>query len=328
MQPMINTLLDPVINFGKATVSTGYSNLDTVILLAAGHGSKFPNPSTDGNFNIVWFDASTYADPSDDPNVEIVRCTARAGDTLTVVRGQEGISASNKNTPTKTYRMILSQTKKTITDIRTEYQSGVSTHSALNTGIHGVGVGTVDSVGARNTAISTHTSNVTTLHLPSQTGNTGKYLKTDGSIASWQTGTGAVLGPEQVPKIASTNIRHSNDAEVGVPYETFGLLKIIRFTNGITGTIRLYSDVYTARTDAPTWIEYRVNGTVIGSYTYGTRYPYTTIAVDATRTILPGEAIEMWGMTSGQQYGMYSLIKNYRIAYDNDPNILVAVTYI
>ena len=339
-------------------------------------------------FNIIWYDSSTYGDSSDDPNVEIVRCTARSGDILTVSRAQESTSASNKDTPGSIYKMMLTPTKKTITDIKTEYESGInsaiSTHSSTTTGIHGVGVSTVESVSGSVSKVSTHAaitssvhgfdvsgnapaqshgstrhtgtigdhttniSNVGTnthtqidtaitnstshiansgIHLPSQTGNTGKYLKTDGSAASWQTGTGAFLAPEQVPKIASTNIRHSNDAEVGVPYETFGLLKIIRFTNGITGTVRLYSDVLTAHTDAPTWIEFRVNGTVIGSYTYGTRYPYTTIAVDATRTILPGEAIEMWGKTSGELYGMYSLIKNYRIAYDNDPNIVVAVTY-
>ena len=82
----INTLLDPIVNFGKVTVSTGYTNLDTVILLTAGHGDKLPNPSIDGEFNIIWYDSSTYGDSSDDPNVEIVRCTARSGDILTVSR--------------------------------------------------------------------------------------------------------------------------------------------------------------------------------------------------------------------------------------------------
>jgi UDP-N-acetylglucosamine transferase subunit ALG13 len=80
MQQIINTLLDPVVNFGKVTVSTGYTNLDTVIVLTAGHGSKLPNPSPDGQFNIVWHNSSKYADASDDPNVEIVRCTVRTGD--------------------------------------------------------------------------------------------------------------------------------------------------------------------------------------------------------------------------------------------------------
>jgi microcystin-dependent protein len=116
MQPTINTLLDPVVNFGKTTVSTGYSNLDTVIVLNAGHGSKLPQ-TIDGAFNLTWYNSTTYGDPSDDPNVEIVRCTDRSGDVLTITRAQEGTLASSKNTSTKTYKMILSPTKKTITDI-------------------------------------------------------------------------------------------------------------------------------------------------------------------------------------------------------------------
>ena len=43
----INTLLDPPVNFGKVTVSTGYSDMDTVIVLTTGYGSKLPNPTID-----------------------------------------------------------------------------------------------------------------------------------------------------------------------------------------------------------------------------------------------------------------------------------------
>lgn len=202
MQPMINTLLDPIVNFGKVTVSTGYDNVFTVIVLTAGHGSKLPdpNPSIDGPFNIVWYNASKYADPSDDPNVEIVRCTARVGDVLTVVRGQEGISASNKNTPASTYRMILSQTKKTITDIKAEYQSGISTHASTTVGVHGVVgniVGTTDNQLLTYKTITDSTNNVTAKSLKSstttidvsasQSPTNGQVLTaTSGTTATWQ----------------------------------------------------------------------------------------------------------------------------------------------
>lgn len=49
----IDTLLDPVTNFGKVTISAGHSNSDLVIGLNAGNGTKLPNPSTDGAFNMV-----------------------------------------------------------------------------------------------------------------------------------------------------------------------------------------------------------------------------------------------------------------------------------
>lgn len=109
--------LDPVKNFAKVTVSTGYSVAATTVVLSSGDGAKLPQPSTDGAFNLVWYNASDYADPADDLNVEIVRVTARTSDTLTVTRAQEGTSATAKNTAGKTYQMILAMTKKMIDDI-------------------------------------------------------------------------------------------------------------------------------------------------------------------------------------------------------------------
>lgn len=102
--------LDATINFGKVTVSTGYDDLATSIVLNSGDGARLPDPATAGAFNLVWWNWTDYPDPSDDPNREIVRCTARSTDTLTVTRGQEGIAASTKNTGGKTYKMILALT--------------------------------------------------------------------------------------------------------------------------------------------------------------------------------------------------------------------------
>lgn len=98
----------PVTNFGKVTVSTGYDAGATSIVLSTGHGSRLPSTFP---FPLSWWDASTYSDPADDPNREIVQVTARAGDTLTVVRGHEGTTASVKNVAGKTYKMVLGITK-------------------------------------------------------------------------------------------------------------------------------------------------------------------------------------------------------------------------
>src|SRR4051794_36524401 len=103
--------LDPVVNFGKCEVSTGYDASATSIELISGDGAKLPQPSTDGAFNLVWWNTSDYGDPADDPNVEIVRCTARSSDTLTVTRAQESTSASTKNASGKTYKVVLAFTK-------------------------------------------------------------------------------------------------------------------------------------------------------------------------------------------------------------------------
>jgi hypothetical protein len=102
--------MDSAKNFAKVTVSTAYDAAATSIVLSSGHGAKLPTAP----FNAVWWNATDYADPSDDPNVEIVRVTAISTDTLTVTRAQESTSASTKNTASKTYKMIAGLTAKII----------------------------------------------------------------------------------------------------------------------------------------------------------------------------------------------------------------------
>lgn len=102
--------LDNTKNFAKVTVSTGYSDVATEIVLTTGHGTKLPTAP----FNAVWWNSTDYSDPSDDPNVEIVRVTNIATDTLTVTRAQESTVASAKNTGGKTYKMIAGLTAKTM----------------------------------------------------------------------------------------------------------------------------------------------------------------------------------------------------------------------
>lgn len=60
---------------------------DTALTLAAGTGSRFP----DANFFVTLIG---YDDSGNENSWEIVRCTGRSSDTLTVVRAQEGTSAA------------------------------------------------------------------------------------------------------------------------------------------------------------------------------------------------------------------------------------------
>jgi hypothetical protein len=119
------TALDQVTNFAKATVSVGYGSAATSIVLASGQGAKFPAASV-GAYNLVWWNATDFPDPSDDPAVEIIRVTnggGSDGDTLTIVRAQEGTVASNKLNLNKIYKMQLALTAKMISDILS--QTGV-----------------------------------------------------------------------------------------------------------------------------------------------------------------------------------------------------------
>lgn len=95
-------------NFAKTTVSTGYTSGATSIVLNAGDGAKLPATP----FDAVWWDATTYGDPTDDPNREVVSVTTIAVDTLTITRGVQGTSASSKNTVGSTYKLVAPLTAK------------------------------------------------------------------------------------------------------------------------------------------------------------------------------------------------------------------------
>jgi hypothetical protein len=68
-------------NNASSTLATTITDVGTSVEVAAGAGALFPNPGS-GDYFLATLDDGT--------NVEIVRVTARTGDTFTVVRAQEG----------------------------------------------------------------------------------------------------------------------------------------------------------------------------------------------------------------------------------------------
>lgn len=157
-------MADPVVNFGKVTLSAGYASGVTSVALVSGDGAKLPNPTTDGAFNLVWYNSTDYPDPSDDPLVEIVRVTAKSGDTLTITRGQEGTGDNNHNTSGKTYKMILPLTKKTYDElVAGAWVSSTATSIQL----------------ARNTNYLLTGTSLQTVTLPT-TANVGDYIEIRG----------------------------------------------------------------------------------------------------------------------------------------------------
>lgn len=72
-------------NNAVAVLNAGISDSATSVTLNSGQGALFPNPGVGEYFYATLVDASY--------NVEIVKCTARTTDTLTIVRGQDGTTA-------------------------------------------------------------------------------------------------------------------------------------------------------------------------------------------------------------------------------------------
>lgn len=132
------SLLDPITNFGKVIVSSCTGDCTAAATeVTVDDGTKFPDPATDGAFNLIWWNSTDYPDPSDDPNKEVIRCTAKSGNILTITRAQEGTSASTKNSSGKVYKMILSLTAKMISDISGAITTTISTHSSTTSSVHG-----------------------------------------------------------------------------------------------------------------------------------------------------------------------------------------------
>jgi len=71
-------------NNAASALAQAITPTDTILKLTPGTGSYFPQP-TGGNYFMLTLIQITNPEVS-----EIVQCTARVGDVLTVVRGQEG----------------------------------------------------------------------------------------------------------------------------------------------------------------------------------------------------------------------------------------------
>jgi hypothetical protein len=69
----------------SAQLAGSIASGDTSIIVSAGQGSRFPSP-TGGDYFYA-----TLVNPSND--LEVIRCTARTNDTLTVLRGLDGTTA-------------------------------------------------------------------------------------------------------------------------------------------------------------------------------------------------------------------------------------------
>lgn len=71
-------------NNASTTLAASLNNLATSLDVLAGAGSLFPTPAGGDYFLLTLVDINGQ--------IEIVKCTARSADTLTIVRGQEGTS--------------------------------------------------------------------------------------------------------------------------------------------------------------------------------------------------------------------------------------------
>ena len=111
-------VLDAVSNFVRGNTDAAVGTSDTTVSVA--DASIFPDPATDGEFNVVIWDVNNFPRPDQDGDVEIMRVTARdtTADELTVVRGQETTSAAAHPEGSAIH---LSPTAKMFSDIESTF---------------------------------------------------------------------------------------------------------------------------------------------------------------------------------------------------------------
>ena len=111
-------VLDAVSNFVRGTADAAVGTDDTTVSVE--DASIFPDPETDGEFNVVIWDVNNFPRPDQDGDVEIMRVTARdtTADELTVTRAQEMTSAASHPEGSAIH---LSPTAKMFSDIESTF---------------------------------------------------------------------------------------------------------------------------------------------------------------------------------------------------------------
>lgn len=151
-------------NNAATTLASGITNVATSLTVASGTGALFPNPTGGQYFYLT---LQTVAGTT----IEIVKCTARSTDTLTVTRAQDGTTASAFFTGDKVELRVVNANLANFATLDTllPVASG-GTNSAATPTAGGAGYGTG------------------TAHAYTAAGTAGQFLQSNGvSAPSWET---------------------------------------------------------------------------------------------------------------------------------------------
>ena len=176
------------------TLASALTNIATSMTVTSGGGAPLIQGAGFANGDIF-----TIAIDPDTQNEEICYITANSGDTFTITRGQAGSSAIAHSSGASVKHVLTSadldyfrngvDTANAAVPKSTVTTKGDLIAATASATVSRVGVG---SNGQVLTADSTQTAGIkwsTIDALPSQTGNAGKYLTTNGTAASWATVT-------------------------------------------------------------------------------------------------------------------------------------------
>ena len=147
----------------------------TTVTLVGGGGALFPQPTGSDYFMVTFITVNGA-------QLEICKCTARAGDTLTVVRAQEGTGAQNFQIGDQCQLRITAATMNTLVQ------------ESANAGVHSLTAGSGISVSSSTGDVTISNTGVTNLNASSGislSGSTGTVTITANNVANATNATNA-----------------------------------------------------------------------------------------------------------------------------------------